>query len=57
MISEIIDLSHDGRGIVKENVVYFLDGGLIGDKVEYTVTNEKKKQGRITTVSYTHLDK
>lgn len=50
MIGEIIDLSHDGRGIVKENGVYFLDGGLIGDKVEYVVTNEKKKQGRITKI-------
>ena len=50
MIGEIVDLSHDGRGIVKENGVYFLDGGLIGDKVEYVVTNEKKKQGRITKI-------
>ena len=50
MIGEIIDLSHDGRGIVKENGVYFLDEGLIGDKVEYVVTNEKKKQGRITKI-------
>lgn len=50
MIGEIVDLSHDGRGIVKENGVYFLDGGLIGDKVEYIITNEKKKQGRITKI-------
>ena len=50
MIAEIVDLSHDGMGIVKENGVYFLDGGLIGDKVEYVVTNEKKKQGKILKI-------
>lgn len=40
---EIIDFSHEGKGVLRlDNLIVFVDGGLIGDKVEVEVKKVKK---------------
>ncbi len=40
---EIIDISHEGKGVVKlEGYTIFTEGGLIGDKVSVKITETKK---------------
>ncbi|MBU5669380.1 23S rRNA (uracil(1939)-C(5))-methyltransferase RlmD [Peptoniphilus sp. MSJ-1] len=42
-IGEIVDFDFKGKGIVKlDGVPVFLDGGIIGDKVEFQITKKKK---------------
>ena len=48
---EIIDLSHDGRGIGRvHGKAYFIEGALPGEKVEFSVVKEKRNfgEGRIS---------
>ncbi|SCG83822.1 putative RNA methyltransferase [Proteiniborus sp. DW1] len=41
---EIIDISHEGKGVIKlEGYTIFTEGGLIGDKVAVKITEIKKK--------------
>ena len=43
---EIIDLSHDGRGIGRVNgKAYFIEGALPGEEVEFSVVKEKRNFG------------
>ena len=43
---EIIDLSHDGRGIGSvHGKAYFIEGALPGEKVEFSVVKEKRNFG------------
>lgn len=49
----IFDFDHKGRGITKlEEKIVFLDGGVIGDEIEYIVTKEKKNfyEGKIKKI-------
>ena len=50
---EIIDFTHEGKGVLKvDNFIVFVDGGLIGDKVEVEITKVKKNfaQGLMTNI-------
>jgi len=50
---KIIDLGINGEGIAKEDgKVFFLDGGLIDEEVEYEITeeNDKFSRGKVTKV-------
>ncbi|MFA5524277.1 MAG: 23S rRNA (uracil(1939)-C(5))-methyltransferase RlmD [Tissierellales bacterium] len=41
---EIIDISHEGKGVVKiQGYTIFTEGGLIGDRVAVKITHTKKK--------------
>lgn len=48
---EIVDFTHEGKGVLKvDNFIVFVDGGLIGDKVEVEISEVKKNfaQGFVT---------
>jgi len=43
-IGKIIDFDFKGQGLTKiDNVPVFLDGGIIGDEVEFSITKKKKR--------------
>ncbi|MDO5715773.1 MAG: 23S rRNA (uracil(1939)-C(5))-methyltransferase RlmD [Tissierellia bacterium] len=49
----IIDFDYQGHGVTKlDNATVFLDGGMIGDQVEYIVTKKKRNflKGRIIEI-------
>lgn len=51
--SVIFDFDHKGSGITKYNEkIVFLDGGIIGDEVEFSITKEKKNfyEGKINKI-------
>jgi 23S rRNA (uracil1939-C5)-methyltransferase len=53
MACQIVDLSHDGRGIGRiEGKTYFIEGALTGEEVEFSVVKEKRNfgQGRISKI-------
>ena len=50
---EIIDFTHEGKGVIKvDNFTIFLEGGLIGDKVEAKIEHMKKSfaTGRVINI-------
>lgn len=50
MKAKVVDMSHDGLGVVKNEGVYFLEDAIIGDFVEFQITNEKKKLGKLIKI-------
>lgn len=40
---EIIDFTHEGKGVIKlDDFIVFVSGGLVGDKVDFTIDKMKK---------------
>lgn len=43
---EVIDFTHEGNGVIKiDNFAFFIPNGLIGDKLEFKITEMKKNFG------------
>lgn len=43
---EIIDFTHEGNGVLKiDNLAFFIPGGIIGDKLEFKITEMRKNFG------------
>lgn len=46
LTGQVEDFSHEGNGVVKiDDFVFFLDGGVIGDKVSFKISRLKKNFG------------